>query len=162
MRYLSEEAKAVELKTWEATKADYLANPPTKFHGGHGYPDPEIFAWCDTLNAIEGVCTLQSCAGHRCTKESHCAWCSENFDEDEIDHVWNGQLWLWLDEIASLMFHKHAFELAAHPLIEKVSVHYHIDEKEIVDIVFKGTDQLDESMMVIMQFFSGIKVSSCK
>lgn len=155
-RYLSSAAKKIaELESWEKAKADYLANPPSGFVGGHGYPDPEIFEWCDKINTIEGVCTLQSCAGHRCSQALHCAHCGA-YTAGGVgawpEHAWSGQLWLWLDEVQSRMFHEHALELAAHPLIEKVSVFYHVEGKEIVDIVFKGTDQLDASMTIISQF----------
>jgi len=85
-----------------------------------------------------------------------CADIGEPYTTGDNAHVWNGQLWLWLDWQKSRLFHVNVLKLVTSPLIEKVSVIYHVDGKEIVDIVFKGagTGQLDESMTVITEFFS--------
>jgi len=161
-RYMNPSAKSAELESWFKAKADRITNPPQGFVGGHGYPDPEIYAWCDRLNALSRVCTLQSCAGHRCTTELHCGWCDEQstgtangVSIEDLGHVMNGQLWLWLDEKLSRYVYENATQLAALPCIEKVSVLWHVEGREIVDIVFRGagTGDLDGSMTRIVEFF---------
>lgn len=166
-RHLTPEAKVRELLAWERARTEFLAGPPPdRFIGGHGYHDPPIFPHVDALNAIDGVCTLQSCSGHRCTAASHCSWCAENTDitagGDEGAHVSSGQLWLWLSGRMSRRFHQRVFYLAMQPLVEKVSVHYHVEGKEIVDLVFRGhgTGELDSAMRVIVPFFQ--ELSSCQ
>jgi hypothetical protein len=141
MRYMTQAAKVEELLAWEAAKRARAENPPTTFTGGLGYPDPEMFAWCDRLNALSRLCTLQSCAGHRCTPALQCSYCESEaartgFDPDA--HVWNGQLWLWPDEKLGRWFQHAAPELAALPGIEKVSVFWHVEGREIIDIQFEG------------------------
>lgn len=160
-RYMTATAKALELASWERAKAERLSAPPSGFVGGHGYPDPEIYSWCDKLNALHRVCTLQSCAGHVCTPESHCDYCAEalgvgvNYISAEQRHVMNGQLWLWLDEKLSRYVYDNTRFLAALPGVEKVSMLWHVEGREILDIVFRGagTGELDTSMKGIMLFF---------
>lgn len=76
MRFMNEIDKAAEMRGWAMAKQTPL---PTGFTGGHGYPDPEMFAWCDRLNALSRLCTLQSCAGHRCTPASSCNHCAQSW-----------------------------------------------------------------------------------
>lgn len=155
-RYMNQSSKALELDDWARAKAARESAPPSGFVGGHGYPDPEIYDWVDRLNDLHRVCTLQSCAGHVCTPELMCDWCAEyGTPGPATQHIISGQLWLWLDEPLSHWFRHHAPTLAANPLIEKVTVLYHVEGKEIVDIVFKGagSGDLDASMRVIVKFF---------
>lgn len=186
-RYMTPHGKSEELASWFKAKADRIANPPEGFVGGHGYPDPEIYAWCEKLNGLSRVCTLQSCAGHKCTPELSCAHCAgawrcatcgsnatdcfyrqhssytkqdktarhEFSPRTDAEHVWNAQLWLWLELRMSVWFYQHAPQLAALPCVEKVAVLWHVEGREIVDIVFKGagTGDLDDSMTQIVAFF---------
>lgn len=155
-RYMEPFNKVRELASWTQAKRERETSPPSGFVGGHGYPDPEIYDWVDKLNALSRVCTLQSCAGHKCTPTLMCSSCMRNeFDAAWPTHTWNGQLWLWLDKPLSHWFHHNALTLAASPLIEKLTVLYHVEGREIVDIVFRGagTDELDASMKQILSFF---------
>jgi len=157
-RYLTQDDKAVELRSWEAAKRQRTINPPAGFVGGHGYPDPEIYAFVDRLNRLHRLCTLQSCSGHRCTDASMCGYCIEQEARLGLyqgDHVWAGQLWLWADEKLASWFLAHATELAAQPSIEKLSILWHVEGREIIDIVFKGagTGGLDASTAAVCQFF---------
>lgn len=163
-RYMTQEAKFEELRGWEAAKRERAANPPPGFVGGVGYPDPEIYAFVDRLNRLHRVCTLQSCAGHRCTPESMCDYCAvermnaareDGSTRDVAEHIWSGQLWLWTDQTLAWWFLAHASDLAVEPCIEKVSVHFHVEGKQVIDLVFKGagTGGLDASMAVICGFF---------
>lgn len=133
--------KTLELVGWDAAKRAREEARPVGFVGGHGYPDPEIYDFVDSLNAIHRLCTLQSCAGHRCGDPPDC--CSLCVQEgmvapEQSEHVWNGQLWLWPDEKLGRWFLQNAPRLAALPNIEKVSVLWHVDGREIIDIQFKG------------------------
>ena len=137
-RYLTAVGKRDALEFWEQRKLDIR---PDGFIGGRGYADPEMFPWCDALNAIEGVCTLQSCAGHK----------------HPDGHQWHGQLWLWLDGALARQFDVRVFELAGHPLMERVRRLYLRDGNEVVDLEYAGTDQLDASMAVIVAFFRSLR-----
>lgn len=157
-RYLTYADKARELTLWERTKREVVApvDRPDKI-AGHGYPDPEIFDACDRLNAIDGVCTLQSCAGH---------WSPEYHDDfDRLTRIpWPGSLWLWLDERMAHAFDHHAFDLALHPNVEQVSRIYHRHDgegREILDITFLGSAHgvLRESVEMLVGFFAGLGVS---
>jgi len=155
--------KVQELEAWERAKAARAAAPPQGFVGGHGYPDPEIYKWVDRLNQLHRLCTLQSCAGHRCTTELHCGWCDEqpvgtacaHKTVEDLHHLMSGQLWLWPDEKLARYFYEHAPFLALLPGVEKVSVLWHVEGREIIDIQFKGAGHgaLDASMKGIMVFF---------
>lgn len=155
-RYMTAYGKEDELEGWERAKMQRETAPPTGFVGGHGYPDPEIYGWVDRLNAMHRVCTLQSCAGHVCTLDSMCGYCESQVGGPPHEtHVMSGQLWLWLDEKLTHWFHEHALTLASNPLIEKLTVLYHVEGREIVDVVFRGagSGELDASMQVIAKFF---------
>lgn len=161
-RYMTPQGKSDELQSWFKAKADRIANPPVGFTGGIGWPDPEIYEHVERLNRLSRLCTLQSCAGHRCTTELHCDYCdnqstgtAKGVSIEDLGHVWNGQLWLWPDEKLGSWFVQHAPELASMPGIEKVSVLWHVEGREIVDIQFRGAGHgvLDESMAIVCAFF---------
>jgi len=148
--------KAAEMRSWEVTKQQPL---PDTFTGGHGYPDPEMFPWCDRLNALSRLCTLQSCAGHRCTPELQCSHCEAEhlrLGAEPEAHVWNGQLWLWPDEKLARWCYDHLSSLALlKPRIDKVGLLWYVDNKEIIDIQFQGAGhgQLENSMSNLCAFF---------
>lgn len=162
-RYMNQFHKTQEMASWILAKHSRETTPPSGFVGGHGYPDPEIYGWVDKLNGLSRVCTLQSCAGHQCTTESHCGWCDEQSVGtacatkriEDLGHVMSGQLWLWLEPRMAVWFYQHVSQLAELPCIEKVSVLWHVDGREIVDVVFKGagTGDLAGSMSQILAFF---------
>lgn len=164
-RYMEPAGKARELLDWSAAKADRDAAPPQGFTGGIGYPDPEIYAHVDRINGLSRVCTVQSCAGHVCTKRLHCDWCGHDRAQsgfwpgdggqfsEPATHVWNGQLWLWLELRMAVWFYQHAQQLADLPCVEKLSIVF-VDGCEYVDIQFKGAGhgQLDSSLSAICRF----------
>jgi hypothetical protein len=138
-RYLDPVQKGRVIANWRALRAEPR---PSGDLGGKGYPDPEMFPWTDRLNDLRWVCTLQSCAGHRAPD----------------GHIWNGQLWLWLDEAASRTANARAFGLVAkHPLIEHMRRIYHDSGQEILDLVFMGGSALDRSMGEILSWLTSLR-----
>ncbi|HUO81302.1 MAG TPA: hypothetical protein VM616_00420 [Gammaproteobacteria bacterium] len=118
MKYLTPQAKAEELREWETKRSNAL---PAAGRGGEGFADIEIVPLCDFLNAIPGVCTLQSCAGH---------------------DAQNGGLWLWLDQAASEAFDRWGHVLARLPGIETVSREYTAWGQEVTVIDFDNRRDL--------------------
>ena len=109
-----------------------------------GYPDQDILSWCDKLNAIEGVCTIQSCAGHG--PETNGCYAA-------------GHLWLRLDPVLSAAFEERVFELAQDTRhIERISKIYQSWGHEVTAIEFAGNGHalLTESMQVIYGFFESL------
>ena len=107
--------------------------------GGKGYPDIDILPFCDWLNSFEGICTLQSCAGHP-PRKGHGASC--------------GVLWVWLDHEFTNLFRLRVYDLVQNQLIERVSQTYS-KWGEFVDIAFKGNESghLTESLTALETFF---------
>lgn len=137
-RYLSPTAKRRVLGEW----ARILATSPPKQNGGsRGHSDPDIIPWCERLNALPGVCTLQSCAGHRRGRWRDPA-----------------HLWIWLDRPMSELFDRQALGLARNPLIERVERLYTSWGSEVAAITFAGNDRdlLGESMNVVLAFFESL------
>ena len=131
-RHLSEQEKGRVLATWDKHRRDYPND------GMYGHPDPAMNPWCDAINALPGVCTVQACSGHRRDLGGTSGRC----------------LWLRLDESASSRFDALAFELARQPGIERVYRLYSPWGEEIVDISFQGEEHgcLDETMKTIAKF----------
>ncbi len=110
--------------------------------GGRGQPDTDMASWCFRLNAIPGVCTIQSCAGHR---------------SGDLFH--SGHLWIRLNDLVSQVFDAHALELASNcPPIEQVARLYMSDGQEVAAITFQGNERgsLVVSMGLICSFFEKI------
>ncbi len=142
-RYLTPEEKRLELATWR----EILATVPKagERDGGRGLVDADIVPWCDRLNEIPGVCTIQSCAGH---------------GNAVAGHVGSpGVLWLRLSQELSAALDADAFRLSARkPYIEQVSRFYASWGKEIASITFAGNerDSLHRSMRLIVAFFRSL------
>lgn len=143
--HLTKDGKEKELRAWAEARALRDSLPYTP-EGGRGYADPEIYNLCDRLNALSGVCTLQSCAGHKM--------------EEAGGYQLPGHLWLWLGFSMSRLFQNRVYELAEHyPLIEEIKVlHRNLPgegPREIVDIVFQGQERgnLYQSAELIAAFF---------
>ncbi len=132
-RYLTEGEKALELEAWSYTLAAGLA--------GVGAPDPEITPWCGKINALPGVCTLQSCAGH------------EAGERGQLGH-----LWLRLNEEKAIAFNERAFELAQRKCMDRVSLIYQPWGAEVVQIEFRGLPhgQLESSMIELLTFLQSL------
>ena len=132
-RHLSPSTKRRELARWKGLRL----SAGTK----SGDPDPDIYPLCDRLNALPGVCTLQSCAGHR--------------NGNVLD---SGHLWLWLDRRTAERFDRNAWALAAFPTIERVARFYSPSGQEITVIEFQGNERgaLATSADVIRLFFESL------
>ena len=137
-RHLTASEKARELALWKQTRADLLEVV------GPGVPDPGMVPWCEKINAISGVCTVQSCAGH------------ENGERGP-----GGHLWLRLDEQRARAFYGCAFGLAKQKGIERVCLIYQRYGHEIVEVQFQGdpAGRLDASLGMILHFLESLNGS---
>ena len=135
-RYLTSAEKRAVLKNWRRT----LGQPaPEGDQPGRGFPDADVIPWCGRLNAIPGVCTIQSCAGHR----------------NDDGTLTTAGVWIRLDEKRAKAFHARAFELAAQaPHIERVAVVYTSWGQEIATIDFAGNERglLADSLEILVTF----------
>ena len=141
-RYLTEAEKARNLQSWE--EACYaLPSDLPEAGDERGFPDPPMIEWCRRLNVLDGVCTVQSCAGHRRDDGS----------------VASGHVWLRFSREIAARFDETALSLAAQPGIEQVSRLYAPWGAEISAITFHGNERarLNQSMHVILAF-----VTSCR
>lgn len=134
-RFLSGTEKLATLESWFQRLTE-MAWCPRDSVGGHGEPDADIVSWCLRLNRLSGVCTVQSCAGHR---------------KDRF--LSGGHLWLRLDERMSAAFDTRAHELAEH--VESVARRYMPDGQLVVEVTFQGNERgrLSASMDRICSFF---------
>jgi hypothetical protein len=143
-RYMTPLGKREAVADWLA-KVERMPAAPV---GGRGFPDPEMVAWCERLNALAGVCTLQSCAGHAPASPDEGAY--------------SGNLWLWLSEEWAHRFYERGFYLSTIPGIERVRIMLSSWGQEIVDIDFAGNEHgpgfLDQSMRSIVRFFHALGV----
>ena len=128
-RYLIAQEKAQGLAAWQDTLAARMV--------GAGAPDPEIILWCEKINAIRGICTLQSCVGHEIGERGPL-----------------GCLWLRFNKEKARAFHERAFELAERSGIDRVSLIYQPWGAEVVQIEFCGLPhgQLESSMVELLAF----------
>lgn len=136
-RYLDECRKAEELGYWRRLLTERDGR------NGPGDPDPGIVPWCEQINAIHGVCTLQSCAGHEAGEDGSRS---------------AGHFWLWLSSDKASSFKQRAFELARNAVIEKISTIYQPCGQEVVLIEFRGIPdgQLEESGQAIVSFLASL------
>lgn len=112
----------------------------------------------DGLNELEGVCTVQSCCGHRYPSP-----------DGDAETVHSGQVWLRLSEEVSVLLDQHVGRLLASPAIRHVQKLYSYpagwDERsdprqphEVIDVQFHGEEDggLAEAQRVILNFFGGL------
>ena len=108
--------------------------------------DDGIRPYLDRLNAIPGLCTLQSCTGHLIAKH-----------DDGSTTKRSGQFWIHLDQQMHKVFRENVFAFAAHPNMEEVSTMYQpwSGGQEIVEILFQGhgDGKFEESVEFIIGFF---------
>ena len=99
----------------------------------------DMVEWCERINAIDGLCTVQSCAGHVVHGVSSC-----------------GHLWIAMSDYMSARFDELAFDLSAQPGIERVYRLYSSWGQEIVCIEFEGDERghLHSSMQTILEFLN--------
>src|SRR4030067_2980542 len=104
MRYLTSKEKRQIVEEWERAVAALPESVPDE-GDERGFPDPPIINWCRRINMLNGVCTVQSCAGHRRVDGS----------------LVSGHLWLRLSREMSTQLDRAALSLATQPCIEQVS-----------------------------------------
>lgn len=106
-----------------------------------GSLDAAILPWLVELNRIEGVCTLQSCEGHR----------DGRFLQD-------GHLWLRLSGRLEQRLMRAMSDVLALPRVESVSVEYSRHSgnvRPIVSLTFQGLERhrsLDGAMAPLLKF----------
>lgn len=146
-RYLASNETDADVARWLADRSDPANQAPPGHEGGYGYPDPDIFPLADALNAIPGVATYQSCAGHVLTDT-----------RDGTPYHQPGQLWLRLSESMMAAFTDHVYTLLESPLIERCQRIFHQDLGDVVDIIFHGNERgkLAESGDGIVRFFTDL------
>lgn len=138
MRFLTPDAKLEILAEWQRTREQWRDGSLR----GTGEPDTDIIPWCDRINALPGLCTLQSCAGHT-----------------ENGSIKSAHFWIWMSRSVSENFDRNAFLLLRNrDRIDWVSRHYLPDGKEIASITFFGNerDLLEQSATLIYGFMCGI------
>lgn len=103
------------------------------------YMDDGMTEWCDRLNAIPGVVTLQSCTGHKTgdrggTGQVH-------------GYEMPGSLWFRVERFSNAEW------LAAQPTIDQVAHLFGRDRLPLWEVLFLGRNRseqhLQESMRVI-------------
>ena len=147
--YMTEVAKCGVLEQWEETKKNPRPGTETEL-GGRGYADPSMFEWCDRINSIPSVVTLQSCAGHRL----------EDAREPGQFYMNSGCLWLWMSEAMTHEYMKHAAEFAAQSVlhIERVALLFNSEGRVIADLGYQGNERekLPVSMGLILGFLEAV------
>lgn len=140
LRYLTEDEKRAEMSEWESLCGARRSDLGDA--GGRGFPDPDMIPWCATVNAIPGICTVQSCAGHVSVE----------------GYLSSARLWLRFNHTMSAAFDAEAFRLSNAARIEEVSRVYTSWGKEIASITFAGNerDSLNESMALIVAFLQSL------
>lgn len=131
-----EQQKRLILAEWAATLEAWRDGRLA----GAGEPDRAMVPWCDRINRIPGLCTLQSCEGHH--------------HDGTID---TAHIWIWLSSEKARWFDRAAPELAARTdIIERVSKLFTEDGKEVALVYFRGKERnlLHHSMGVIYEFFT--------
>ena len=127
-RFLTVDGRRDILAEWERTKEQWRKGVVR----GAGEPDADIIPWCDLINSLPGVCTLQSCAGHKT----------------------GGHLWLWLDEQRSREFDRWGYVLARMEGIETVARKYGSWGQEITAIEFD--DRFEKACESVLLFFRAL------
>ncbi len=102
--------------------------------------DIDVVPYLKRLNAIDGVATLQSCAGHNVG-----------------DYIESAHLWIWLSEELAQRLYLDAPLLAQNKNMEAVQI-YFVGEppiQEIIQIIFRGNpySMLPEACEHITAFF---------
>lgn len=149
-RYLTPKEKRSELNSLRKL---YREAVPGDEKAGRGFLDAEMIPFLERLNEFRGVCTAQSCAGHRVPDE----------ESDPGFYTMPGSLWLRLSKSVLSKFRASVGDLVGPPHMKKVSLLYHWDGegvREIVDLEFMGKadgeGQLGESMTGLLKFLGGI------
>ncbi len=137
IRFLTDDPKQDILAEWERTKACWRCGDIS----GVGVPDADIVPWCDRLNELPGICTIQSCAGH-----------------SDGNAVQSAHLWVWMSREVAERFDRKAFLLLRNrDALDWISRHYLHGGKEIASITFFGNERgnLEKSIRSIYGFMCG-------
>ncbi len=140
-RYLTRKEKDDVLARWRQQCASATHDC------GAGLPDPPIVPWCQKLNSIEGLCTIQSCSGH---------------GPDGQGYRSSGHLWLRLSAPMMQRYIEEGGDLAADKdHIERAGLFYDSAGAQVAFIEFRGAEQgkLDESAAAIYEFFRALSSS---
>lgn len=91
--------------------------------------DISIIPLLKKLNIVEGIVTLQSCAGH-----------SRESEENGVITTYydNACLWIWPSEEMAKKFYEEAYRLAGCPGLERLWTLYSSWGQEIIEISFAG------------------------
>lgn len=153
LRVLTPEAKIEVMRTWEDTKIAFseikerLEVPEQT--GGLGYPDPEVYSFCDELNKIDGIVTSQSCSGHLHKGET-----------PGETSMWQGELWIAMSSITRTAYVNSIHRLQLYPCIDRTSLVFIKNWYDQADLVFDGMNKGQEafiySQSCILQFFREI------
>lgn len=114
-----------------------------------GYMDLELIPYLERINACDGVMTLQSCTGHKKSKER--------------DATFDGHFWMRLSQEKMKVFNKKVAILVESEFINQVSIMYsyyrETEIRKIVSIAYRGheSDMFYQSIEFITQFFEGLK-----
>jgi len=144
-RFLTPDEKAEEIASFTEYRADpaHFRTAHVKAKGGEGWIDLEALPLVDELNAIEGVCTIQSCCGH---VNGH-------------DYAYPGHFWIRLSADMMERFERDIDRLLSQDVIQHVTKLYSFQDgdspHEVVDVKFWGepAGRMDEAREVIAGFF---------
>ncbi len=138
-RYMTPIGKSLAMAHW--AKAQEESVKPVGDPGGHGYVDCEVIDFCEAINAMDYVCTLQSCAGHQL----------ESFDDPGTFYIEPANLWLWFTEAAARRFYTVAGDFERSPWVDSVRILF-IDGREIADIVFSPWQLQEDTKASMLNF----------
>lgn len=148
MRILTPDAKIEIMAQWEQWKQYYVGRIPDE-PGGKGFPDPEIYDFCDALNKIDGIVTTQSCAGHLHPGET-----------PGESAMWSGQLWIAMSAWTRAAYIDNIHRLQLYPCIGRVRINFIKESHDVADIEFDGMNKGAEAFMYsqhcILYFFKEI------
>jgi hypothetical protein len=142
MRFLTMDEKKRELAHLE----EAIERGSPEDAGGRGYIDLPFVPYLRRINAHRGICTLQSCTGHRL---------KSNIDGQ--DYYECGELWLRFNAHVFASFNLRVAELAREPFIERIATVYPWKTRDVepyVSIQFQGVERgcFPESAETITQW----------
>lgn len=146
-RFLTTAEKIRHLIFYQNLLRDWVAEGKPS-GGGRGFPDGNMIDFCNQLNSIGGLCTLQSCSGHVVQAA-----------DGSGEYTYPGNLWLRLDEKNSVSFDQRVGDLISSPTIFQVRKLYSYDQGtipyEVIDITF-DRQKVEEAQQIILSFFRSL------
>ena len=135
-RWLTPDRKAQILEAFNETRT-------LPYGCGIGGPDEDVLPFCDRLNLIQPIVTLQSCAGH--VRPS--------------GYVDMAHVWIWMDSKMTRLFDQVAIGLVANNSeVERVAKIYSSWGQEFFEIMFQGNELglLDNSTLIIYAYLESV------